>query len=710
MTMTDGAAALQAYEEDDDFFLWGPEGKPAYIVREEQEAAAHAAEQKKSGFISPAEQRVRDLLKDLTPQQREAVEHRGGPLVILAGAGTGKTKALTSRIAQLIATGDARPEEILAVTFTNKAARELQRRLKALLDDDLAGLWVGTFHSICARILRENYQLFGIDEDYVILDADDAKRLVKRLCRNRYGKGVEKDVIDYHLEFIEDVRNDPELYDERMDRADADTIAIYQEYEAAKRADKVLDFTDLITTVHLALQFGNVSAEEIAGQWKHFLVDEYQDTNRLQFEWLQMIADGKPDIAVVGDDDQVLYSWRGARIENILGFSDSFADTKVVRLEQNFRSTGYILDAANGVIGCNKKRLGKTLFTTEGQGKPVMVHGFPTAEEEAEWIAAEVEAALSSGMEPTDIAILARASHVLNLAAQKLTFRGIPYVLSGGKRFQDRAEIRDAMAYLRLATNPDDSSSFDRVVNEPKRGMGDVAIKKILDAAETSRAAGTGLSLMDVAENFARSRTLPGDVPAALLEFCRVIKDANKLYWRGANAAELLRFVLAESGYQAALDLALGEAKANGEETAIDTLNTRIANLADLQTMGAEMGPIDLVEQLGLAEDGRSRNATGVWVGTIHAAKGLEWPLVIAVGWEDGVLPSHQALDVLGDALDEERRCAYVEITRARRELHITTTGERFMREAIPSRFLDELPVSAVQRLDKMSIDHTADD
>lgn len=657
----------------------------------------------KDEWTSPASARAQEMIEGLTPEQRESVLHRGTPLVILAGAGTGKTTALTRRIGHIIANGDGSPQEILAVTFTNKAARELQRRLKKLLDDDLHGLTVGTFHAVCARMLRDHYALFGVDPDFSVMDADDQTRLVKRLIKSRHGKldrEALKAVTNEALDLIEDARNNPEESIALLSRASDDSRALYYDYDAAKRQDGVLDFTDLLSIVTESFRHGMVDPELVAGQWRHILVDEYQDTNGLQFEWLQHIVGNKPDLAVVGDDDQVLYTWRGARIDNILTFADKFPGTKIIRLEQNFRSTGLILDAANGLIAHNKRRLGKTLFTLDEPGKPLHIRYFQNAEYEARWVAEEVKAAIASGTKPTEIAILSRASHALNIIEQKLTWAGIPYVLSGGKRFQDKAEVRDAMAYLRLASNPNDSTSFERVVNTPKRGVGDVAVKRIIDGSDAARKAGIPFSLIDIADNFAHSRALPGDTPAKLLAFVEAVRAANVSFWRGATASDLLEQILADSGYTEAMANAHAEAKANGDSTMTESLQERMSNIADLLTLGKEMHPIELVEHLGLAEDGRSRNATGVWLGTIHAAKGLEWKNVIGVAWEDNVLPSWQALAEKGEMLAEERRCAYVEITRARERLTLTWTGERFQKPAERSRFLDNIPKGTFEAFD----------
>jgi len=644
------------------------------------------------GYESPAQQRIAELLEGLTDQQRDAVEHRGSPVVILAGAGTGKTTALTSRIAHIIASGDATPEEILAVTFTNKAAKELQTRLKKKLDDDLAGMTVGTFHSICAKMLRDHYDLFGVKQDYVIMDSDDQKRLIRRIGKSIYGKNVDKELLEAALDFIENVRGNPLEKKQLLQNADQAIYNIYAQYEKIKNEDGVLDFTDLICIVTEAFYNGIVDPDIFASKWKHILVDEYQDTNGLQFAWLQQIGHNNPNIAVVGDDDQVLYSWRGARIENILEFPDQFDNVKVIRLEQNFRSTGHILDVANAVIDKNEKRLGKTLFTTAEKGHKVEILDFLNADDEAQWILDQIHKRLEGGAKPSDIAILSRASHVLNLIQQKMTFAGIPYVLSGGSRFQDKAEIRDAMAYLRLAANPDDSSAFERIVNVPKRGMGDVAVKRIVEASDHARELRANMTLMDIARNHTVGKTLHGDVPEQLGQFVDAIRSANRLFWRGATATELLEHVLTTSGYMEHLRTQLEEAKEANETTTIEQTQKRLDGIMDLYTIGADKQPLELVEHLGLTEDGRAKKEDAVWAGTIHAAKGLEWPVVIGVGWEENVLPSWQALQEGGNSLDEERRCAYVLITRAREQLYLTNTGERFQKPASASRFLSDIP------------------
>jgi DNA helicase-2/ATP-dependent DNA helicase PcrA len=365
---------------------------------------------------------------------------------------------------------------------------------------------------------------------------------------------------------------------------------------------------------------------------------------------------------------------------------------KVIRLEQNFRSTGHILDVANAVIDQNETRLGKTLFTTAEKGEKVELVNFLDAEDESRWIVDRIKGEISKGTVNSDIAVLTRASHVLNLVCQKMTREGIPYVLSGGRRFQDRAEVRDAVAYLRLAANPDDSSAFERVVNVPKRGMGDMAIKKIIDAAEQARQLRANMTLIDISKNFSVGKSLSGNVPEQLSGFVSTIQKANRLFWRGESSAEILKLLLNDSGYIADLRQQLADAKDAEDVALAESVQTRIDNVLDLFNMGKDRNPLELIEHLGLTEDGRAKKGEAVWVGTIHAAKGLEWPLVFGVGWEENILPSWQALQEGGNALDEERRCAYVLITRARTKLYLTTSLERFQKPSSPSRFLGDIP------------------
>lgn len=655
---------------------------------------------------APASERAEALLVGLTEQQRYAVLHRDSPLVILAGAGTGKTETMTRRIAHLIASGDARPEEILAITFTQKAAAELEERIKHKLDDDLNGLSVGTFHRISGKLLRDHYHLFDVPEDYAILDPTESKRIIRNLAKARWGKDVDKETIEEAEKFIEEVANDPLTMAQKIGEADYDIRGIYNDYRDEKRRMNSLDFNDMIQIVHDAFAGGAVDPEQICGHWRHIIVDEYQDTNGMQYEWLRYVLGSNPNIAVVGDDDQSIYGWRGAKIENILDFHKNFANTRTIKLEENFRSYKPILEAANGIIGRNKNRLGKKLFTNRkppdsenGDPRdpdPVVIRYFINSDIEARWITGEIKAAIAGGMAPTDIAVLSRAGTPLQVIQQRLTMAGVPYVVSGGQKLQEKAEIKDALAYLRLAVNPDDGAALDRIINVPRRGVGDTYVKKILDAADLARKQGVELSLMQVVESFAKSKTFPGSTPERVREFVSIMEKANALFWTDANAGQIMAFLMEETGYRAAVKAELEEAKLSGDHKKAELLGNRLDSLADLEILGKTMGPIELIEQIGFADEGRGRNATGVWLGTIHGAKGLEWPIVFGIGWEENIFPTWQSLQEKGEKLAEERRCAYVQITRARETLILTTTGERNLKPASPSRFLDELPDSVL--------------
>lgn len=434
--------------------------------------------------------------------------------------------------------------------------------------------------------------------------------------------------------------------------------------------------------------------------------DEYQDTNGLQYEWLRYVLGDNPNIVVVGDDDQSIYGWRGAKIENILEFHKNFPNTKVIKLEENFRSYKPILEAANGIIGRNRNRLGKKLFTNrhppngaDGQPRdpdPVVIRYFINSDIEARWITGEIKATIASGVPATDIAVLSRAGTPLQVIQQRLTMSGIPFVVSGGQKLQEKAEIKDALAYLRLAVNPDDGAALDRIINMPRRGVGDTYVKKILDAADLARKQGIELSLMQVVESFAKSKTFPGSTPERVREFVDVMNKANGMFWTDATAGQLLAYLMEATGYRAMVRSDLDEAKLSGDHKKAELLGNRLDSLADLEILGKTMGPLELIEQVGFADEGRGRNATGVWLGTIHAAKGLEWPIVFGIGWEENIFPTWQSLQEKGEKLAEERRCAYVEITRARETLILTTTGERNLKPASPSRFLDELPDSVL--------------
>ncbi|MCM8557328.1 ATP-dependent helicase [Sphingomicrobium sediminis] len=631
-------------------------------------------------------------LAHLNPAQLEAAEALDGAVLILAGAGTGKTATLTARLAHLIATRRAWPNQILAVTFTNKAAREMKERVAQITNGAVDNMpWLGTFHSVCARMLRRHAELVGLQNNFTIIDTDDQLRLLKQL--------MEAERIDVkrwparQMAGLIDKWKNKGLTPDLIDAADAEGFAdgkapkLYADYQARLRAVNACDFGDLL--LHMLTIFkkhGDV-LEEWRKRFRYVLVDEYQDTNASQYEWLKLLAAPENNICCVGDDDQSIYSWRGADVTNILRFERDFPGAKIVRLEQNYRSTGHILAAASGVIANNSGRLGKTLWTEAGDGEKVRVLGVWDGPEEARRVGEEIENHISKGGSLNDIAILVRAQHQTREFEERFISIGIDYQIIGGFRFYERAEIRDAIAYLRLVNQPADDLAFDRVVNQPKRGLGDKAVATIHQYA---RAADLPLLLaaaqmLDSDELQARARNSLG----------RFVADIAR--WRGKIAelspSELMQLIVEEAGYTAMLQ-ADKSAEAQG----------RLENLSELARAMEEYDTLEsFLEHVSLVMD-TDRDADGerVTIMTIHAAKGLEFPIVFCAGWEEGLFPSQRSLDEGGQAsLEEERRLAYVAITRARQKAHILHAANRRIygqwTSSIPSRFVDELPEEHIE-------------
>ncbi|MCJ7421873.1 UvrD-helicase domain-containing protein [Sphingomicrobium astaxanthinifaciens] len=658
-------------------------------------------------------------LAHLNPAQLEAATTLDGPVLILAGAGTGKTATLTARLAHLIATRRAWPSQILAVTFTNKAAREMKERVAKITGGAVDNMpWLGTFHSVCARMLRRHAELVGLQPNFTIIDTDDQLRLLKQL--------VEAAQIDPKrwppraLAGLIDQWKNKGLTASQVDAADAQAYAdgkgadLYAQYQERLKAVNACDFGDLL--LHMLTIFK--SHADVLEQWrdrfKYLMVDEYQDTNASQYEWLRLLASPENNIACVGDDDQSIYSWRGADVSNILRFERDFPGAKIVRLEQNYRSTGHILAAASGVIAHNSGRLGKELWTDAGMGEKVKVLGVWDGPEEARRIAEEIENHVSKGGSLDDCAILVRAQHQTREFEERFIAIGMDYQIIGGFRFYERAEIRDAIAYLRLLASPQDDLAFDRIINTPKRGLGDKAVAtihqyaraqglpllmaaaQILDTDELTPRARNSLSRF--VGDFARWRTLMAGTSATPTTG----DDNRQLMESGTKAltpSELMQQVIEESGYTAMLQ-ADKSAEAQG----------RLDNLAELARAMEEYETLsDFLEHVSLVMDNDANKAgERVTLMTIHAAKGLEFPLVFLAGWEEGLFPSQRALDEGGNAsLEEERRLAYVAITRARRQAMIVHAANRRIygqwTSSIPSRFVDELPAEHVESDQTMS-------
>ena len=668
--------------------------------------------------------RPQPYLDGLNPAQRAAVEQMDGPVLMLAGAGTGKTRALTARIVHLLNTGRARPNEVLAVTFTNKAAREMKNRVGDMLGRQIEGMpWLGTFHAICVKLLRRHAELVGLKSNFTILDTDDQLRLLKQL--------VAADGIDDKrwparlLAGIIDGWKNRALTPDRIPAADAGAYnhrgaELYAQYQARLKELNATDFGDLL--LHMVTIFQ--THEDVLAQYqrwfKYILVDEYQDTNVAQYLWLRLLAQGHRNICCVGDDDQSIYGWRGAEVGNILRFEKDFPGAHVVRLEQNYRSTPHILAAASGVIAGNEGRLGKTLWTEAQEGEKVRLIGHWDGEEEARWIGDEIEAAQrgTRGQRPyslDDMAILVRASHQMRAFEDRFLTIGLPYRVIGGPRFYERLEIRDAMAYFRIATSPDDDLAFERIVNTPKRGLGDKAQQKIQVTAREHRTslvegarillAHGGLSgkgaaqLRQLVEGIDRWHAMTrGPLLTTRIGDDDVIDDGIDRQEYGppeTSHVELAQIILDESGYTAMWQ----NDKTPEAPGRLENLKELVKALEQFENLQGFLEHVSLIMDNESDEGGAK-----VSIMTLHAAKGLEFPVVFLPGWEDGLFPSQRSMDESGiKGLEEERRLAYVGITRAEEVCTVSFAANRRVfgqwQSSMPSRFVDELPEDHVEVL-----------
>jgi DNA helicase-2/ATP-dependent DNA helicase PcrA len=642
--------------------------------------------------LARVDARPADYLEGLNPEQREAVEAVEGPVLVLAGAGTGKTRVLTTRLAHILATGRARPWELLAVTFTNKAAREMRERIGHIIGPASEGLrWLGTFHSIAAQILRRHAELVGLKSNYTILDTDDQERLIKQVLEaenidtKRWPPKMLAGLIDQWKN--RGWRPDQLPSAENAHFANGRGQAMYRLYQERMRILNACDFGDLLLhNLTIFTSQPDVLAE-YHNRFRYLLVDEYQDTNVAQYLWLRLLAQKSQNLCCVGDDDQSIYGWRGAEVDNILRFERDFPGAKVVRLERNYRSTSHILAAASGLIAANKGRLGKTLWTEAGGGEKVVVRGIWDGEGESRLIADEVERAKRKGRKYSDMAILVRASFQMRAFEERFVMLQIPYVVIGGPRFFERAEIRDAIAYLRLIQSEDDDLAFERIVNVPKRGIGDTTVQKLLQIARVN-----GVPASAAARQLVLTDELAAKTRTSLANFLR---DMDR--WRAEAArvdhARLMETVLDESGYTDALKLD----KSPQAQGRLENLKELVQSMGGYETLEAYLEHVSLVMELE-----RGPQADSVQIMTLHQAKGLEWPLVFLPGWEEGVFPSQRSMDEKGEkGLEEERRLAYVGITRAREEARISFAANRQVygrwTSQLPSRFVDELPAANVE-------------
>ena len=631
------------------------------------------------------------LLSGLNGPQHEAVTHGEGPLLILAGAGSGKTRVLTHRIAHLIATDAAKPNEILAITFTNKAAGEMRERAELLVGRRVRAMWVMTFHSACARMLRAHADRLGYTRQFTIYDQADSRRLVKR-CLDDLGIDPKRFTPGSMQAQISDAKNklrDADAYGQMVGSFFEQTVAdVYRSYERELHRMNAMDFDDLLVRAVNVLELFAEVRELYATAFRHVLVDEYQDTNHAQYRWLQLLAGEHRNLMVVGDDSQAIYGFRGADIRNILEFEDTFPDARVIKLEQNYRSTQTILDAANAVIRNNRGQKPKSLWTDLGQGDEIKIRELEDEHAEGRFVAGEIQRLVDEGVSRSEIAVFYRTNAQSRVLEDTLVRAEIAYQVIGGTKFYERAEIKDAIAYMTVLVNPQDVGAFTRIVNSPRRGIGTTSVSRVLAFANT-----IGVSVWEAASDPAQ---IPRLGPAAVKAIGRFMGTMHVLRERAESAAPisaLLKETLQESGYLEALE-AERTIEAQGR---LENLEELINVAAEYDAGGQEEPSLaDFLQQVALVSDAdeRADDEGLVTLMTLHNAKGLEYPIVFMIGCEEGVFPHSRALDEGG--LEEERRLCYVGITRAERDLYLTYARTRTVFGArafgAPSRFIAEIP------------------
>ncbi|QEC48851.1 AAA family ATPase [Baekduia soli] len=645
-----------------------------------------------------ADQRVADLLEGLNPPQRDAVIHGDGPLLILAGAGSGKTRVLTHRVAYLVHTGRARAGEILAITFTNKAATEMRERVGLLLGHSTRAMWVMTFHAACGRILRAEAPRLGYTRQFTIYDQADSRRLVKR-CLDQLDvdpKRFTPAAVQSQISGAKNQLRDAEAYAQLVGSYFEQTVAeAYRLYERELHRMNAMDFDDLLVNVVNVLQLFPEVQARYGATFRHVLVDEYQDTNHAQYRMLQLLAGGHRNLSVVGDDAQSIYSFRHADIRNLLDFQDDFPDAKVVKLEQNYRSTQTILSASNALIANNRGQLHKTLWTDQGDGDPIVIRELDDEHAEARYVLGRVQQHVDGGGSLSEIACFYRTNAQSRVLEDTLVRAEISYQVIGGTKFYERAEIKDAMAYLTVLANPADAIAFGRIANSPKRGIGQTSLARVLGHADAS-----GITVWEAAADPAG---VPGLGTAAVRSLERFMATMEGLRERAADGVpmgDLLEAVLHESGYLDALE-AERTIEAQGRTENLQEL-VEVAREFDA-TMQAAEDRLDLfLQQIALVADTDSRKDESglVTLMTLHNAKGLEYPVVFMIGCEEGIFPHSRSIDE--GTLEEERRLCYVGMTRAMRSLTLTHARRRNVfgsaAYGLPSRFLAELPPDLVDR------------
>jgi len=636
----------------------------------------------------------REYLNNLNEAQKEAVMHLDGPLLIVAGAGSGKTKVLTSRIANIIKEKKAYPNQILAVTFTNKAAKEMQNRVSKILGSTAVGLsWLGTFHSICAKILRKHASAANLNSNFTIIDSDDQIRLIKNICKAE-NIDIKQLSPRFILAIIDRWKNKGfypnEVIINKKDIYEKTILPLYKIYQQKLTDLNSCDFGDLILHTVKILEFNLDIREIYLNNFKYILVDEYQDTNFIQSKWLNLLSEKNNNICCVGDDDQSIYSWRGAEIKNFLEFDQVYKNTKVIRLEQNYRSSQNILSVASNLISNNQNRVGKTLITTMEEGDLVQLNCFKNGKDEAIGVSDEIEKKIKKNFSYNNIAILVRAIFQTREFEERFLKIGMPYRILGGTKFYERAEIKDCVAYLRLIHQEKDDLAFERIVNNPKRSIGDSTLKNIHEFAKKEN-----LNLEKASKLMLEQNLIKPKAKIGLNLFLNSInKWRNDLILKNSNHIKLLQIVLDESGYSAMLK----NKKDLDNENRLENIKELLSAMKEFDNLESFLEHVSLATSIDQEWDGEKINMM-----TMHAAKGLEFDVVFLPGWEEGLFPHQKSIEEKGqNGLEEERRLAYVGITRAKKKAIISFSMNRFYQgdwiDSMASRFIEELPEKHLEK------------
>ncbi len=634
-------------------------------------------------------------LNNLNKSQKEAVLHIKGPLLIVAGAGSGKTKVLTSRIAHILKENKAFSSQILSVTFTNKAAREMQNRVSKILDDKQVGLpWLGTFHSICAKILRRHAKAVDLNQNFTIIDQDDQLRLIKSICASE-NIDTKKISPNYIIALINKWKNfgwyPNDVVLKKRENLEKNLLKIYNIYQAKLTHLNVCDFGDLILHCVSILEKNQDINEMYSKNFKYILVDEYQDTNLIQSKWLKLLTKNHDNICCVGDDDQSIYSWRGAEIKNFLEFDKIYKNTKIIRLEENYRSTQNILNVASGLISNNENRLGKKLKSNQSLGELINLNCFKNGKDEAISVSKILENQISKKYKLNNTAILVRAIYQTREFEERFLKIGLPYRIIGGVKFYERAEIKDCIAYLRVVYQNKDDLAFERILNVPKRSIGDTSFKTISEYAKNN-----SLSLEKSSKNLINLNIIKPKTKVGLLNFLNLLeKWRNDYFNKKIDHIKLLQIILDESGYS----LMLKNKKDLENENRLENIKELLSAMKEFDNLESFLEHVSLATSIDNDWEGEKINLM-----TMHASKGLEFDVVFLPGWEEGLFPHQKSIDEKGQqGLEEERRLAYVGITRAKHEVFISFSLNRFYQgdwiDSISSRFIDELPEKYVNKI-----------